>query len=63
MAYSKFEKTRLLATRSLQIADNAPPQVDVDKKDTPYKVASKELEENKIPLKIIKYKADGTRDK
>ncbi|MDD4983263.1 MAG: DNA-directed RNA polymerase subunit omega [Candidatus ainarchaeum sp.] len=63
MTCSKFEKTRLLATRSLQIADNAPPQVSADKKETPYEVASKEFEEKKIPLRIIKYKADGTREK
>ena len=59
---SKFEKTRLLSTRSLQISDNAPPQVITDSKDTPYEVASKEYAEKKIPLKVIKYKPDGTRE-
>lgn len=59
---SKFEKTRLLSTRSLQIADNAPPQVDANKSETPYEVALKEHKEKKIPLKVIKYKTDGTRE-
>ena len=58
---SKFEKTRLLSSRALQIADNAPPKVKVDKKDTPYEVALKEYDAGKIPLKIVKYNADGTR--
>ena len=61
MEYSKFEKTRLVSTRALQIADNAPPQIDVDKKDTPYDVAVKEYKDKKIPLKVVKYNQDGTR--
>ncbi len=59
---SKFEKTRLLSTRSLQISDNAPPQVNAEIKDTPYEVALKEYAEKKIPLKVVKYKLDGTRE-
>jgi len=61
LEYSKFEKTRLVSTRALQISDNAPPQVEADKKDTPYNVAVKEFNEKKIPLKVVRYKSDGTK--
>lgn len=61
MEYSKFEKTRLISARALQIADNAPPQVKVAKEDAPYEVALKEFKEKKLPLKVIRYNPDGTR--
>ena len=63
MSLSKFERARLLSTRSLQIADGAPTKIKATEKDSPYNVALKEKEKDLIPLKVIRYNIGGTRKK
>ncbi|WP_423792256.1 DNA-directed RNA polymerase subunit K [Methanocaldococcus indicus] len=49
---TKFEVARILGARSLQISEGAYALVDV--KDSALKIAFKELEEKKAPLKPIR---------
>jgi DNA-directed RNA polymerase subunit K/omega len=51
---TKFEKTRLLSARALQIAENAPLNVKPNAKEDSYDLAVKELEANKMPLKVVR---------
>ena len=51
--YTKYEKTRLIAARALQIAQGAPALVDVPKGVTDsVKIAEMEWEEDLIPIDI-----------
>ena len=56
---TKFEKTRVLGIRALQIAMGAPPMIKVPKdvKD-PLKIAEMELEAGVLPI-LIKRKIPG----
>jgi DNA-directed RNA polymerase subunit K/omega len=50
MSYTKYEKTRIIGVRATQIASGAPPTVDIGELDDAIDIATKEFEENKIPL-------------
>lgn len=55
---NKFEKTRLLSARALELSNGAEPKIKVDKeilltRDF-VKVAEQELEEGKLELEILK---------
>lgn len=51
--YTKYEKTRIIATRALQIAQGAPVLVDVPKGIMdPVKIAELEWEKSVIPIDI-----------
>ncbi len=51
--YTKYEKTRIIATRALQIAQGAPVLVEVPKGFTdPIKIAELEWEKSVIPIDI-----------
>jgi len=50
---NKFEKTRVLSARTLQISENAPILVDRKNEVNSFKLAMKEFRENKTPLKVI----------
>lgn len=54
--FSKFEAARILGSRSLQIADNAPIYTKEKGADDSFSLAKEELKEGKIPLKVIKRK-------
>ena len=57
---TKYEKTRVIGTRALQISKNAPVLVDLGKDDiNPLLIAEKELTERKIPFVIRRYLPDG----
>lgn len=47
--YSRFEKSRMISARALQIARGAPVLVKTDLKD-PAKIAELEFKEGKIPF-------------
>jgi DNA-directed RNA polymerase subunit K/omega len=47
---TKFEKTRLISARALQIAQGAPAKG----KGKPSDIAKEEFEEGKIPLEVDK---------
>jgi DNA-directed RNA polymerase I, II, and III subunit RPABC2 len=57
---TKYEKTRILGTRSLQISMNAPVMVDIDNIVDPLKIAEIELEQKTIPLIVRRYLPNGT---
>ena len=46
---TKYEKARVLGSRSLQISMNAPVQVDVKGETDPLRIATMELQQGKLP--------------
>ncbi|MEK6821308.1 MAG: DNA-directed RNA polymerase subunit K [archaeon] len=56
---TRFEKTRIIGARSLQLAFGAPALIDVKKILTPYDVARKEFDEKVIPLTVIRNLPNG----
>ena len=56
---SKYEKTKLIGTRAIQISQNAQIYVDYKGLIDPIKIAKKELEEKKIPFIIRRYLPNG----
>mmetsp|Transcript_12862 Transcript_12862/g.18999 ORF Transcript_12862/g.18999 Transcript_12862/m.18999 type:complete len:154 (-) Transcript_12862:203-664(-) len=59
---TKYERSRVLGTRALQISMNAPVMVDLDGETDPLKIAEKELRERKIPIIIRRYLPDGSHE-
>lgn len=57
---NKYERARVLGSRSLQIFMGAPFMVKLSKKDleeigyNPMEIAKKELEAGKIPIEVIR---------
>jgi DNA-directed RNA polymerase subunit K/omega len=51
---NKYERTRLLSARALQISENAPTYVKQTEKDNIYTTAIKEYDEGKIPLRVLR---------
>ena len=57
MEYTRFEKVRIIGARALQIALGAPMLIkDCDEMD-PVKIAIKEMEQNLIPITVIRAKS------
>ena len=56
---TKYEKTRLLGTRALQISMNAKSTLDNIQETDSLKIAEMELKEKKIPLMIQRYLPNG----
>ena len=58
--YSKFEKTRIISARALQISQGSPVLVEVPKGDfIPIELAQKEWEAGVIPIDIKKWEVRG----
>ncbi|GFT10221.1 DNA-directed RNA polymerases I, II, and III subunit RPABC2 [Nephila pilipes] len=57
---TKYERARVLGTRALQIAMNAPVMVELDGETDPLHLAMKELKVRKIPIIIRRYLPDGS---
>lgn len=51
MNYTRFERARLIGARALQIAEGAPPLIDIDEND-PIDIARIELHEGVLPIAI-----------
>ena len=49
---TRFEKARLIVARALQLSLSATPLVDISDSIDPVDIATKELKENVIPLKV-----------
>ena len=49
---SRFEKARLIGARALQLSLGATPLVDISASIDPVDIATLELKENVIPLKV-----------
>ena len=52
--FTRFEKTRLISARALQIAMGAPVLIKTDKSDS-YEIAKVEFEKNAIPLTVKRF--------
>eukprot|EP01136_Pigoraptor_vietnamica_P009682 Opistho-1_new@46476 len=57
---TKYERARVLGTRALQIAMNAPVMVELEGETDPLQIAMKELQAKKIPIVIRRYLPDGS---
>ncbi|GIX86970.1 DNA-directed RNA polymerases I, II, and III subunit RPABC2 [Caerostris extrusa] len=57
---TKYEMARILGTRALQIAMNAPVNVELEGETDALQIAMKELKEGKIPICIRRYLPDGS---
>lgn len=57
---TKYERARVLGTRALQIAMNAPIMVEIKNETDPLEIAKKELKAGKIPMIVRRYLPDGT---
>ncbi|KAF8782475.1 DNA-directed RNA polymerases I, II, and III subunit RPABC2-like [Argiope bruennichi] len=55
---TKYERARVLGTRALQIAMNAPVMVELEGETDPLQIAMKELKARKIPIIIRRYLPD-----
>jgi DNA-directed RNA polymerase subunit K/omega len=51
---SKFERTRILSARALQISDNAPVYLEKSKETNTVRLAEAEYNAGKTPLKVVK---------
>jgi DNA-directed RNA polymerase subunit K/omega len=56
---TRFEITRVLSARSLQLSLGAPPLVKGTKELSMLKVAEKEFEEKVLPLSILRKYPNG----
>ena len=59
---TKFEKSRIIGTRARQIANNAPPLVDIGTEMDPVKIALMEYEQGILPLYVIRRHPDNSYD-
>ncbi|GBL92749.1 DNA-directed RNA polymerases I, II, and III subunit RPABC2 [Araneus ventricosus] len=57
---TKYEMARVLGTRALQIAMNAPVNVELEGETDSLQIAMKELRAHKIPIIIRRYLPDGS---
>ena len=56
---TRFENTRLISARALQISYGAPPLVKPKKEMTPIDIAKEELEKNVLPLVVLRSLPNG----
>lgn len=60
---TKFEKARIVGTRSVQLSNNAPPLLDIDDEIDPVKIALMEYDAGILDLYIVRRFADGSYQK
>ena len=56
---SKYERTRVVGERAIQISMGAPPLVEVGNLENPVDIAEKELREKKVPYIIKRVLPNG----
>ena len=56
---TKYEKTKIIGKRALQIFNGAQPLIDIKKLIDPLKIALEEYKQKKIPISIIRTLPDG----
>jgi len=54
MNLNKFERARIIGARALQLANGAPPLIEVSGQVNPIDIARKELETGIIPLAVVR---------
>lgn len=59
---TKYERTRVLATRAEQIGRGTPPLVDRLDGDDPMQIAEREFAAGLIPFIVRRYLPDGTAE-
>jgi len=59
MVLTRFEKTRLISARALQLSFGAPALLKVDKEDTCYNIAKNELDKKVLPLSVLRQYPNG----
>ncbi len=58
--FTRFELTRVLSARALQLSLGAPPLVKGTKELSMLEAAEKEMEEKVLPLSILRRYPNGT---
>jgi DNA-directed RNA polymerase I, II, and III subunit RPABC2 len=56
---TKYERTRIIGTRALQLSMNAPVLVTLMGETDPLKIAMRELQEKKIPIIVRRHLPNG----
>ena len=57
---TRFETTRLISARALQLSFGAPPLIKTLEADTPYDVSKRELSEGVLPMAVIRRYPGGS---
>jgi len=57
---TKYEKSRIIGKRAMQISKGSPPLVEIGDLENPIDIAKKELMERKIPFIIRRPLPDGS---
>lgn len=63
MKLTRFEETRLISARALQLSLGAPPLIKPSKEGSIFELAKEEFEKNALPLAVIREYPDGTLKK
>lgn len=58
---TRFEATRLISARALQLSLGAPALVKIKEAQTSYDIAKIELADKVLPLSVIRTMPDGLR--
>jgi DNA-directed RNA polymerase II subunit RPB1 len=58
---TRFEKTRIIGTRAMQLSNNAPPLIDIGDEIDPVTIATKEFEAGLLQIYVVRRYADGSR--
>ena len=57
---TRFERTRLISARALQLSLGAPPLVKTASGFTPYSIAKEEFEKRILPLTVLRRYPNGS---
>ncbi|MCX6802554.1 MAG: DNA-directed RNA polymerase subunit omega [Candidatus Diapherotrites archaeon] len=60
---TRFEVTRLISARALQLSFGAPPLIKPAEEDTSYLIAKREMSEKVLPMAVLRRHTDGTIEK
>jgi DNA-directed RNA polymerase I, II, and III subunit RPABC2 len=57
---TKYEKAKILGTRAVQLMNGSKPMVDTRGETNALRIASMELLNRKMPLKVVRRNPDGS---
>lgn len=63
MKLTRFEETRLISARALQLSLGAPPMIKASKEESIFELAKEEFLKNVLPLAVLREYPDGTLKK
>jgi DNA-directed RNA polymerase subunit K/omega len=58
---TRFEKTRIIGARALQLAFGAPPLIKPKKGISPYYLSREEFDKKAIPISVIRKLPNGQK--